>query len=311
MLNRIKNWFKNLIKKATKEYVAIKKLDYENAQKSPKKRLMLSFLSTYICVVLAFLILFCCTAPVKDFATYIIEEYTSYKSRMDDLETKVENIKKDLVESVLKTIERKLKNPNLEGIQIIEKEKICIIYPDNTNQFKKQVYDKLVEWFEDKGYDSVIFGESYSDVLNSRFYWSDGINPEYDTDLELINNFLKKRGYDRTFSFMGNPEEKRLSPFTNYIIGDVIMQDHQNYKIDFWGLHLWKGSKSILISSNNFKAEIIDGKLYVSSCPTGDRNKTIIKNPVRENKISKTLTNISLDILDKSKRIYNSIGKKE
>lgn len=261
-----------------KDYYVLR-MEYDfNRRKNHPVRMMLFDFSKAL-TILAFIVLgiMISTPAFRSIVNYTIETHTSYNTRISQLTKEVEDARTDMVNAAIRTI-KQFKNPSFDGIKFCNVKGVYSVYPMSCSVEDKKVYYHLALWAKEVGYDTVIFGESYTG-LNGTFYWSDGKNNQYDTDVELIINMLKEKGCKKIMSFISNQECKNYIPHVkNHVNGLFIISEVQNYRLEILSHKFWKTHKSVVIRSNNFSAEIIDNELNVASRPKGLKNITVVYN---------------------------------
>ena len=263
-------------------YISNIEADCRKRTESPGKMLFLDSFKAVSMILVVIVIFMVMTPAFQSMVDYAIENYTTYNTRLDSLTKQVNNAKRDMIDSALRTI-KQFQNPSFDGIRFTNVNNVISVYPISCSIVEKKVYYLLTKWAREEGYDGLIFGESYSG-LNGTFYWSDGKDEKYDTDMELIINMLKKKGCENIFSFVSNPEYKNYIPHvSNYIDGLFIISDVQNYRLEIMSHKFWKTHRSTIIRSENFSGEIINENLAVASRPKGNKNRIVIYSPKKNN----------------------------
>jgi len=234
---------------------------------------------------------------------YSIENYTTYNCKINDLKKQVENSRNDMIGAALRTV-RQFKNPTFNGLRFTTVDGVHSVYPISRSRNEKKVYYLLSKWAKTEGYDGLIFGESYSG-LNGTFYWSNGQNDKYDTDMELIINMMKEKGCKKIMSFVSNVECKNYIPYvSNYIDGLLIISEVQNYHLEISALKFWKSNRSIIVRAKNFSAEIINEELAIASRPKGNKNRMVVYNPHKKDFIQ-NFKDKGLETAGKIKAVIN------
>ena len=292
-----------LSKGINKIYVERAKTDYTRRMKNPIKSMIIDTgkgLFAFCIIVIMFMI----TTPVfRSMTDYAIENFTTYNRKIDDLTQQVKDAREDMVDAALRTL-KQFKNLSFDGIVFGIVDGIKSVYPVSATTTEKGAYYHLAKWAHSVGYDAVIFGESYSG-LNGTFYWTDGKNPQYDTDMELVINMLKEKGHKKIMSFVSNSEYKNYIPYvTNYINGLFVVSEVQNYRLEILSSKFWKTNKSTIIRADNFNAEIVDNELLIASRPEGNKNIATVYSRQRKSTIEK-FKDARLDATKKIKALMN------
>jgi len=294
---------KGLLSNITNNYVDRVKSDYLRRKKHPVRMMLLDIskgLAAFAIIVLMFIV----TTPVfRSMTDYAIENFTTYNRKIDDLTQQVKDAREDMVDAAIRTL-KEFKNPSFDGIRFGAVKGIQSVYPISSTIQEKGVFFHLAKWAGENGYDAVIFGESYSG-LNGTFYWTDGKNNQYDTDMELVINMLKEKGCKKIMSFVSNPEYKNYIPYvTNYINGLFDISEVQNYRLEILSSKFWKTNKSTIIRADNFNAEIVDNELLIASRPEGNKNIATVYSRQRKSVIE-NFKDAGLDATKKIKALMN------
>lgn len=293
VLNKINGFYRNKLTES-----------YNRKMKNPIKNMFFDTFKGVSLFMLLILVYFIISPALRSSIDYYIEKYTDTKNEIAKLSQDLINAKKDMYDAYVASL-KQFKNPTFEGITISTIDGLTSIYPSSTLPKKKIYYFQLAKWAKEEGYDSVIFGDSYSG-LNGTFYWSDGKDPKYDTDFELIINILKKKGCQSTFSFISNSENKTLTPFvTNYIVGSLTISKSDNYRLDFDSIKLWKCGVSTIISADNFRCDIDkENRLQIVRRPLGENNFVVEHLPQKKG-VVKIVKDSSFNLIRRVKALVN------
>ena len=181
---------------------------------------------------------------------------------------KLAELKNNLLNSILNLIS--VKNRNLEGIKFVnwqDNKKIIVIPKEIEPKIENTCMLISAYIFDKYNTDSIVFGKIYTG-LNGSAYWTD-FSGKYETDLELIAEYVKKKDCKKIFSACSNAENRNLPfPFIHQINGQLqIFEEDER-----WLGYLWStGNKIVKIESINLKMKIDDQEIIPLVIP-GEKN---------------------------------------
>jgi len=270
--------------------------DLKKIKKHPLRSAIFTWIIS-IMMVVTLLGMFMITTPAfKNFATYTIDKYMSYTTAVDDINERmnnIENMSQNVADAIVEKITKEKKNPDLHGIQISGNDFITIqpscktglssIYLSDLNNNKTQSFLYLVvTWAKQEKYDAIILGSMYVG-LDGTLYWSDGVNPDYDTDMELIVDVLKKKNRKNIFMFSPNHDRRSFGREIKYINGSIVIKKIQSfkYRIPFTNKHFYKDGFKTIIAADNFQATLFQEKFDVLVKPGKNNEPKILVNKSR------------------------------
>jgi len=243
------------------------------------------------------------TPAFKNLATYIIDKYMSYTTAIDDLAGRmnnIENMTKQVADAIVERITKNRKNPDLHGIQIFGTDFITIqpscktelpsIYLSDldVNETLTFLYN-IITWAKQKEkYDAIILGSMYVG-LDGTLYWSDGITPSYDTDMELVVDVLRKKKCKKILMFCPNHDRRSFGNGIKHISGSIAIKKIQmfKYRIPFTNKWICKNGFKTVLAADNFHAENFNGVFKVLVKPgKGNRPEIIINQSDKKEMIS-------------------------
>ncbi len=140
---------------------------------------------------------------------------------------------------------------------------------------------RIVDWAITQKYDSIIFGKSYI-TAGGASVWTDGVNQNYDTDLEYLITMVKNHNCGNTLSFITGLDQTRVlpEPVTKSIQGNFTVSRIPIYKYSIWNYNFWNTGKTrTIFQCNNFQAIITNGEsdFEVLVRPGNDNEPKIVK----------------------------------
>jgi len=267
--------------------------DLKKIKKHPLRSAIFTWIIS-IMMVVTLLGMFMITTPAfKNFATYTIDKYMSYTTAVDDINERmnnIENMSQNVADAIVEKITKEKKNPDLHGIQISGNDFITIqpscktglssIYLSDLNNNKTQSFLYLVvTWAKQEKYDAIILGSMYVG-LDGTLYWSDGVNPDYDTDMELIVDVLKKKNRKNVLMFCPNHDRRQFGREVKYIDGSIVVKNIQMYKyrIPFTNKWMFENGIKTVIAADNFHAELFEDTFKVLVKPGKNNEPKIMVN---------------------------------
>jgi len=267
--------------------------DLNKIKSHPLRSAILTFIISAMMIVTIVGMFMITTPAFKNFATYTIDKYMSYTTAVDYINERmnnIENMSKNVADAIVAKITKEKKNPDLHGIQISGDDFLTIqpscktglssIYLSDLSVDKTQTFLYLiVAWAKKAKYDAIILGSMYVG-LDGTLYWSDGVNPNYDTDMELIVNILKKKNRKNVLMFCPNHDRRQFGREIKYINGSIIVKKIQMYKyrIPFTNKWLFENGFKTVMAADNFHAELFNDNFKVLVKPGKNNEPKILVN---------------------------------
>lgn len=272
-------------------------LNLNKIKKNPLRSAIMSGIISVMMVVTIVGMFMITTPAFKNFATYTIDKYMSYTDAVNDLNKRmnnIENMNQTVANAIVEKITKSKKNPDLHGIRI-SGDKIMVIQPscntglssiylsDLTNDDTQIFLHNVTKWSELNKYDAIIFGSMYVG-LDGTLYWSDGVNPEYDTDMELIVDVLQKKNSKNILMFCPNHDRRSFGHGIKYISGSIVIKRIPAYKfrIPFTNRSFYQNGYRTILAADNFQAAEYKDEFEVLVKPGKTNEPKILVNKSRK-----------------------------
>lgn len=301
----MKKYYHRFINYITTKRIAKAKIDFQKIEAHPIRSGIFTFIISFMIIVIFVGVLMISTPAFKNFAEHVIDKCMSYTDAVDTLNKRmnnIENMTQNVADSIVEKITKTRKNPDLNGIQISGgnlltiqpscKSGLSVIYlSDVDNNEIQLIINNIIEWAEKSKHDAVIFGSMYVG-LNGTLYWSDGINPKYDTDMELIINVLKKKGCKNILIFSPNRDQRTFSNEIKYISSSIVVKNVQmfKYKVPFTNIWFIKDGFKTILCAENFHAELYKNDFKVLIKPGKNNQPKVLVNQ-HEKKVVNSVRN--------------------
>lgn len=293
IVNKITDWYLNRATRKTSEI-----------QEHPIRYMAKTFGCSVMILLLTVGLFMIATPTFHSMANAIVERMAAPKNQLSDLSRQLQEMEKNVANTIITQMNR-VRNPKLEGIAvktvpIKESNKVfTVISPVDSSRlgfggdadYNEFVMSKIVDWAIKEKYDSIIFGRSYV-TAGGASLWTDGINKDYDTDLEYLLEMVKKYDCHNTLAFIMGLDQTRVlpEPVTKSIQGQFITRTMAVYKYRVWGYDLWNTNKfRTVFQADNFQAMITNGEVdfTVLVCPGSSNEPKLID--VNEKKTVETI----------------------
>ncbi len=149
-----------------------------------------------------------------------IDKFVSQTNEVQTLTSKVSELESSLGQQLFERI-KKIKNPTMEGIEVLTRDGVTLIFPKSYIGTEHEVFVELMYLFaKDADLDFILFGGIYSGLDGVSLWVDETRNNE--TDLELLITSIRKRNLKSGYGFINNPEERFLpAPFKETVYGDL------------------------------------------------------------------------------------------
>lgn len=306
--NTIKDRITNLINQITTWYLNKSSKKASRIQEHPVRYLVMTFSCASLIIILTIGLFILATPAFRNFAQYTVNRAMISPDQLKSLRDQIDGMQDKVAKTIVEQM-NKVRNPKLDGIAVktlpipASQSVFTVISPadcshlgfnsenegtTSTTQYNEWVMGQITDWAMHQGYDSIIFGRSYV-TAGGASLWTDGVNQQYDTDLEYLLKMVEKHDCHNTLAFIINLDDNRILPLpvTKSIKGRFIVKNMPLYKFHVFGYDLWDTKKTkTIFMADNFQAEVTNGESdFTVLVYPGESNEPTLVKAVEKKKV--------------------------